>query len=851
MSKRLSKEYFDLVKDALAEEGDSRTTRQSKRKRPNEPKPKVDEIVNLDSDSDAESTKLNSQDVIDLVSTDDRAPSSEDDFDDEEFNSDDFEDVSMNEHASSGEEQDDNMTFTINTTKQKPETNKKKELNSVSKDEKRKRLLFHETHLLTLLVHGYQRNKILNDPKLHKKLDKLIPDQVFDLLHPPKDEELPLRSTRKLLDGLKKCIEIWQKYYTCSYDNNHYLMGLYMRPWNEIGHKSSKKRAPPILQEEFLTALLKKKTGSREIGTQGFVALLRAVGLNARLVFSLQPPDLTIMKKDLDNKDDFDLQLLLKQTSVFIPDKKLRKMRVNTDAKYEVQTKPENDIAILPVESLKYPLFWCEVWNKFNKTWITVDPMNFKTIEQHTMNLNSRSKLEPLSHRQANKFNLLRYVIGYDRKLGCKDITPRYTTQFHSKVYKKRCTRDEAVKEWYEKSVNYLNSYGGRGVLKIDEYEDEFFANKLNLETIPDSLQDFSGHPKFILENQIPSDSVLKDNAKHCGFFRIKNRNKSLKVYLKSDVLKLRTARQWYMEGRVLKAGAQHLKIVKKRKFRPTKHYGDMNVGGANDDDDDDMERLYSFDSTDLFVPPLASPKGEIQTNAYGNIDVYQPNMIPMNCVLVEDPLAIRAAKYIRVPFAKAVTGFEFEKGFTVKPKISGVVCLRDFKDAVCFSIEGIKIAEEEEKEENKEVAALNHWVTLLKKLKIQQRLNMLHGSVDAENQSLKEAFDGGFVAADRNDEQDFDQEEEAGFLQEEEAGFLVDEVDDKDDEKEASDTTGRFVQGSLAENKLEITHGDDQDGFLTDSTGAVGDAKKDEKDDNGANLSDEYNDFLKELDSD
>ncbi|KAL6945372.1 hypothetical protein ACO0QE_002824 [Hanseniaspora vineae] len=849
MSKRLSKEYFDLVKDALAEERGSRTTRQSKRKKPNEATPKIDEIVDLDSDSDADLAHGNSQDVITLDSSEDNPPSSEDNFDDEEFNSDDFEDVPMDEHVSSGDEQDDNMTFTINTTKQTSGTPKKREVNSVSKEEKRRRLFFHKTYLLTLLVHGYLRNKILNDPKLHKKLDKLIPDQVFDLLHPPKDNELPLRSTRKLLDGLKKSIEIWQKYYTCSYDNNHYLMGLYMRPWNEIGHSSSKKRALLMSQEEFLTTVLKKKSGSREIGTQGFVALLRAVGLNARLVFSLQPPDLTVMKKELDNKDDFDLQLLLKQTNVFIADKKLRKMRINTDAKYEVQTKPENDIAILPVESLKYPLFWCEVWNKFNKTWITVDPMNFKTIEQHTMNQNSRSKLEPLSHRQANKFNLLRYVIGYDRKLGCKDITPRYTTQFHSKVYKKRCTRDDEAKEWYENSIKFLNLRGGRGTLKIDEYEDEFFTNKLNLETIPDSLQDFSGHPKFILENQIPSDSVLRDGAKHCGFFRIKNRNKSLKVYLKSDILKLKTARQWYMEGRVLKAGAQHLKIVKKRKFGPTKNYGDS--------DDDDMERLYSVDSTELFVPPLASPRGEIQTNVYGNIDVYQPNMIPMNCVLIEDALAIRAAKFIRVPFAKAVTGFEFEKGFTVKPKISGVVCLRDFKDAVCSAIEGIKVAEEEEKEENREVAALSHWVTLLKKLKIQQRLNMLHGSVDADNQNVQEVAAGGFVAADRNDDQDFDQEKEAGFLHEDEqegeegGGFVVNEEVYKNDAGEASDNAGGFVQDILVEKKEDSTHPEDEGGFLPDSANSVGDEKTEDKQGDEVNLSDEYNAFLEELNSD
>lgn len=695
MSQDLTREQFDLIRKVLREKkeqvtssGDNiRPIKRRKRNNQNESILEVDKglssnIIVLD--SEVSGTQM---EIIEEEQAKDQEGQ-----EDEEYDSEEFEDVLFDKNINSDHDMNEDLNITITNTGTTKEAEFKKlkekraqllQRNIVPNDVRQFRKEFHFEYLICLLIHGHLRNQWLNNEKLLDKLYKkrIIPEKVQNLLHPALDPELPLRSTRKLLDGLKQTMQLWIKH--CHIIKPYIGVGLYMRHWDEIKTHYHNR---PTTKSQFIKDIIKGR-GNRDILAQGFVALLRAYHVNARLCFSCQPPDLSDMK-----------------------------LKATTNNQYNNP------------DTFKFPIFWCEVWDKFSKKWITVDPMNFQTIEQ----IRTVSKLEPDSKSTRN---LMRYVIAYDRKQGCRDVSRRYVKQMHSYKFRHgRVTDDQKGSEWYSKVLKRLTL---RKRIKIDDHEDLYFEERYEMEGMPTSLQDFKNHPKYILEKDIKTTQCLVDNAKECGYLRLNNKkqpNVVLKVFLRKDVVDLKTPRQWYQLGRILRPGARFKKTVKKKD----------NIGirliESDSVDDDGIERLYSVDSTELYEPPAANELGEIKKNTYGNIEVFTPSMIPCNCCLIENPNSIRACKFLRIEYAPAVTTFNFQgkrrmgKG-NANPVITGVVVAQWFKDAVVATIEGIEYSLEQDLQRAEQLKQLKDWNDMLLRLKIKSSLIEAYGVAKDDEQ--------------------------------------------------------------------------------------------------------------------
>ncbi|CCE62015.1 hypothetical protein TPHA_0B03450 [Tetrapisispora phaffii CBS 4417] len=763
--KNISKEQFHLIRKILQEKKEAgvQTNRPLKRKKrrlrseiPNvETSTEPSIVINLEEEAPSATNFKNEPEVIDLeneeeqrinINSDakrkrciavkykagntDKVPKSGDDYlnefqevgkenseteheDDEEegFESEDFEDVPMVDNdVDDSRIQDVSVTFDSNNTQNS--SKKKIVRNACSNVERIRRKEDHMIYLVMFSLAGFIRNQWINNSKLHKKLSKMISDEIFALLHPENDKELIIRSERKLLDGLKKCMEVYEKKWKIlnAYDSTAF----YMRFWNELPYESTQQlinkrnrlNTHNTLEEKSFIKQVNKGIGDRDIYVQGFVALLRSCQINARLVMSCQPPDFSNLKE----KDN--------------------------------DTNPY----ILKDEVIKYPIFWCEVWNKFSKKWLSIDPINLKIIES----VKANSKLEPKGVIQTKR-NIMRYVLAFDRKLGCKDVTRRYIQWYNCKSRKKRINKDKEGQEWYNKLISALQK---RKRMKIDDFEDEYFKERDINEGFPDTISELKNHPYYVLESDLRQNEILKPGSKECGYLRKNNKSKqTLRVYRRDDVLVLRSAKDWYMKGRILKAGCRALKRVKKR------------INSSNfDDDDDNIERLYPYEETELYIPPLAKADGEIKKNAYGNIEIFTSSMIPKNCVLIESPVAIKACKAIHIEFAPSVTGFKFEKGNKAKPILSGVVVANWFREAVECAIDSIEYSIVEEKRKERELAALKEWNSLFLKLRISSNLNSAYGKVKDENKKIRAISDennsesdedfsmGGFLPARKND---------------------------------------------------------------------------------------------------
>lgn len=711
---RLSREYFDLVRDALKEERKSkRPDRPLKRRKTQKP-----EVITIDSSSEEEP---NANANVDDDGGDDFEFDEDEDYDSEEF-----EDVTTTTTAA---EKDGDISITIDArTAEKPQKKggKRKSGNGVDAKLKEYRKTFHMFVLMTYMCHSFIRNKWCNDEKLQKKLSKLVPDEIFNNLHPPKDEQMPARSTRKLLDALRMAMQLWNKKFSVQLTSPYEYTHLYMVRWDSV----VKHECKPVSFKQF-KKFFSKMRGPCNISVQGFVTMMRGCGLNARLLHNIQPPDFTDAKK------------------------------------YEkrVSWRLEN-------ECLKYPIYWCEVWDKFAKQWITIDVVGQEIIEQ----VRTKSKLEAIGRKNL-EFNMMRYVISYDRKLGCKDVSRRYISHLQNKVRKKRITRDPGLRDWYSQVINTLNK---RSRNRTDDYEDEYFALRDEQEGIPDNLQDMKNHPFYVLEKDLRANQVLKPNAQHCGFLRLRNKENSLlKVYSRKDVISCYSARHWYMQGRVLKTGAKHLLTHR--------------VKAAMPDEDEEEERLYPIDQTEYFIPKQVGEDSKIPTNAYGNIDVYKPWMIPIGCCLVENPNSIKAASFLRVPFAKAVTGFKFESGRRVKPKITGVVVENEYVDALIAVIDHIEEYNADVARHELEIEALNGWSLLLTKLRIKSRLVDQHGVVQDEEEEEQIAHQNSNTSSTSASDEEETQFEAGGFLLDstaEPGGFLPEPEDAPEPEPEPEPET-------------------------------------------------------------
>ncbi|CCE82833.1 Piso0_002583 [Millerozyma farinosa CBS 7064] len=683
---------------------------------------------NFDSD-EFEDVDINAQpvDELDVVNE-------SEDFHSVAFTDQDLEDVQNAE--------DDILTIKLNNSTEEVKVNKKKNL-IISKEERQKRIMIHKFCVVSMLIHGQYRNSWCNNRDLQKVLSKGISKEIRLLLEPKVNEgQTNLTKSRKFLDGLRKLMYMYSSKLRITHQ------GLLYKDWSELGKYQPKKLKDVNLAK--FKELIRSHRSSRDIAAQGFVSLLRALKLNARLVFSLQPPDFTSisMAREPEGHDRNKINAPsthVKKESNF---SKLlsSKSKILQSTRFGKQSNPKEENTTF-IDS-EYPVFWAEVWDKYSRKWISIDAVSLKTIEQVPMR--RRSKFQPPLNDPRNQ---LTYVIAYDKFGGVRDVTRRYAQFYNAKTSRKRIDyRSEEDKIWYNviiRSMNKLNRQDSSN--SIDALEAKEFHDRDLCEGMPNNMIDFHNHPIYALKSQLKQKEVVfpDSDTSVCGYFRPKNSGKSNKgqsvipVIKRSNIYSLKSARAWYMRGRVIKPGEQPLRV----KNRSKKEESDT----LNFDTEDQDVRLYADFQTKLYIPPPIEG-GKVPKNAYGNIDIYTPSMIPENGYLIESSrfsmkIAEYAAKLIEIDYAKAVVSFQFgkaRKSFShlAKPMEGGIVIDSQYKDALVEVMESIKEEEQEYERSQLKLSSLKLWKFFLTNLRISRRLDSTHGLIeDTPTTDIKDAY--------------------------------------------------------------------------------------------------------------
>ncbi|KAM0708123.1 hypothetical protein Q7P35_004773 [Cladosporium inversicolor] len=554
--------------------------------------------------------------------------------------------------------------------------------------------------------------------------------------------------------------------------------------------------------------------GSRDIGAQLFVALLRGIGVETRIVANLQPAgfgwskaeeaDAKAPKSDkkqveqVSDEDEDDVKpkkvtapklkstLTPKQSKK--PAKEERPMRTSlrgnkgdpislddldsplssapsNDEKEASDTGDDDDDSVVDVtpgipkrkpnkkydRSLAFPNYWAEVLSPVSNKFIPVDPIVLSTIASTDDLLQS---FEPRGKKTENARQVICYTIGYAADGTAKDVTVRYLKK-HQLPGKTKGTRMPVEKipiynrkgkvrryeeyDWFRTLMSVYDKPESKRT-KADELEDAtdlkpFKANKDTKEVENESLQWYKQSAEYVLEQHLRREEALIPGAEPVKTFTAGKGDKAKEypVYLREDVATCKTVESWHKEGRAIKEGEQPMKhvpmravtIVRKREMEDAlRETGEKLQQG-----------LYAIDQTDWIIPPPLVD-GVIPKNAYGNMDVYVPTMVPEGAIHLPLKGSAKLCKRLQIDFAEACTGFEFGKQRAV-PVLTGVVVAKE-NEGIVRDAWRVEQAEQKRKEDTKRTAlALQWWRKMLFGLRIVQRMERDYADAGGEGEEI------------------------------------------------------------------------------------------------------------------
>lgn len=384
-------------------------------------------------------------------------------------------------------------------------------------------------------------------------------------------------------------------------------------------------------------------------------AMLRAQRLEARLIVSLQPPLLNTV-----------------------------------------------NMATKRTPARRSPLIWAEVWDADARLWVTADPVT-ETFEHIT----GKSTLEPA---QSDQDNIMRYVFAFDSNGFARDVTRRYASQFNARTRKRRIEHvNSHLYGWYNELLGLFSNpkFDTRDIEELKELQ-----RRTLREGMPRRVQDFVGHPVYVLESNLHKNQILRPNSQSCGRLAVKN-GPSVPIYHREDVLTCRSGIQWFRRGLQLREG-----VIPRLHSRPAS--------------DEEPSALYSEDQTEVYVPPPVGDDGTIPKSQYRTIDIFAPTMVPRGAVHLRLNRAREAAKIIQVDYANAVTRLDWSR-HGPKSHYDGIVVAQQYEPAIAAVCEGLTVLETEEAEYREEMRLLLLWRKFIIGIQIWERIERMNPDPDPD----------------------------------------------------------------------------------------------------------------------
>ena len=410
--------------------------------------------------------------------------------------------------------------------------------------------------------------------------------------------------------------------------------------------------------------------GSRDVGAHLFTALLRGLGLESRLVANLQCLGYSWTKlEDAESeRKDGDLRHFAADTTPKKQAKSKKHGSQKTDSKKKNPGKPTQkqsskdaeleleyqdsddesivDIQVTPVKSknpqqakidadLPYANYWTEVLSPVTGNSLSIEPIVKGVVATNRELVES---LEPRGAKADNARQIIAYVVAYSPDGTAKDVTVRYLKR-HIFPGRTKGTRYPIEKipiynkhgkvgrhehyDWFKSAMTgYIRGDKRRPITDLDELEDSMDLKAAKPEIKPvqegeETLQYYKQSKEFVLQRHLKREEALRAGAKAVKKFQNKGKGKTEEedVYLRSDVLNVKSAETWHKQGRAPLHGEEPLKRVPYRAATTNRRRELLEAEAATGQKV--LQGLYSHDQTDWIIPePIKD--GVIPKNEYG-----------------------------------------------------------------------------------------------------------------------------------------------------------------------------------------------------------------------------------------
>lgn len=641
------------------------------------------------------------------------------------------------------------------------------------------------------------------------------------------------------------------------------------------GGTNPKRYGERISSLEWFRYRAQECVGSRDVGAQLFTALLRAIGLEARMVANLQPVGIGFTKfeeaneKKMDEEDDATAtqntpngasktakkaatkatkttqktggpktQSRQSARSLRQNGKKTLQEESDESGDNDLELTDSDDASVIEIPPLKtsknatlvkfdkdldYPHYWSEVLSPATQKYTPVDAIVKNVVGTNRELVES---LEPRGAKADKAKQVMAYVIGFSEDGTAKDVTVRYLKGniFPGRtkgmrmplekipVYNKhgKVKRYEQF-DWFKSVMRgYTRGWENYPLTDVD-YDEEASdlkpaqPQKKEVKDGEETLQYYKQSKEFVLARHLKREEALLPDAEPVKVFKNKTKGKKGEpeeepVYLRKDVVQVKSEETWHKQGRAPKPGVQPRKHApyraattnRRRELAEAEALAGRKV----------LQGLYSIDQTDWIIPPPIKD-GVIPKNQYGNIDLFVEHMLPEGAAHVPYRGATRVCKRLEIDFAEAVVDFEFGHRMAV-PVIQGVVIAEEHFDKVMEELAKDEAEKKRKEDEKRRKAVLAMWRRLLMGMRIRERIRKEYGdakedesynnfghSRDEPDVSMEEPVNdedmaGGFLPEGYDDEEQDHKEADNSALRK--SSFFAATFDDEEEEEEGDD---------------------------------------------------------------
>ena len=774
---------------------------------------------------------------------------------DEDSNDDeDFEDVELQHDAHHGLQDETaastskaplQLKFDVGDDTMDYSTARKKDKQGPTKREKEVRVRTHQMHVRYLLWHNAIRNRWICDKTVQQTLIAQLPSQIKKEVEkwkrasgfpdqdekprptPPKGRKgrnsKPINPRKErdwgrpsgkldpgkadmsrgdpLISLLKILAAYWKKRFAITAPGlrkRGYGTKLQLRRDVE-SYRNDKhdpeKHGERVANIKEIREIAKTCEGSRDVGAQLFTALLRGLGIESRLVASLQPAGWGFTKveqmvprkvttsaakaivsdsSESDSEPPTTKSKSKPKQKASTPNAKkpqpTRKAKgdkttpIDLDSDEEVKAESDDESVVditpsLPKQraaqydrDLLFPIYWTEAVSPVTNQVFPVDPLVLDKPVATSPEL--IANFEPRGAKAENARLVIAYVVGYSDDGTAKDVTVRYlrkhiwpgkTKPFRQPIEKLpiydrtgRIKRYEDY-DWFKYIMSgYVRTEAMRTA--VDDIEDSTdlvpqVPEKKDVDTSIDTLQSLKASADFVLERFLRREEALLPQAKPVRTF-VSGKGDNLKsepVYRRSDVERCLTTESWHKEGRIPKDGEEPMKMVPVRAVTLTrKREAEEHERSTGMKQ---LQGLYSWDQTEYIIPPPIE-NGVIPKNSYGNIDCFVPSMVPKGAVHIPLKGTVRICKRLEIDFAEAVVGFEFGNKRAV-PVVKGVVVPKENEEEIRKAWKEWNDEQKKKDAVKQEKLILELWRKFVMGLRIRERVGEMYGEELGEGSEL------------------------------------------------------------------------------------------------------------------